>query len=336
MKATAVAPSNIALIKYWGKIDEELRLPANASVSMNLDNLITITTVEFSHKYKTDTIHFLRSSKFIKKTLEREFNESEKNRIIRHLERIRVMAHIQDKAAVATSNNFPKGSGIASSASGFAALTVAGCVAAGLAISERELTILARLGSGSACRSIPDGFAMWQRGKTSEESFAYSLFPASHWELRDILCIVDAKPKKTLSTDGMRHASASSLWGIRQLELPKRICLIKQALKEKNITLLGNIIEKDCLDMHSVMQTQTPPLFYWNDDTKRIINSVIDWRRRGLPVYFTIDAGPNVHLICESISEKEVTEKAKTLSGVQQILINKPSSGAHLIHSHLF
>ena len=150
MKATAVAPSNIAFIKYWGKKDGGLRLPENGSISMNLSNLLTTTTVEFSSALKDDDFE-LEGIRYA--------NDSEKSlRVIKHLDRIRKLGGIDSYAKVVSSNNFPSGTGLSSSASGLAALTVAAAAAASLALSEKELSILARKGSGSACRSIPDGF----------------------------------------------------------------------------------------------------------------------------------------------------------------------------------
>lgn len=149
MKSTAVAPANIAFIKYWGKADEEPRLPLNASLSMNLSACTTTTTVEFSPEFIDDQV----SEGFDKK------------RIITHIDRLRKAAGIGLRATISTKNSFPTSSGVASSASGFAALTVAAAAALSLELTEKELTLFARLGSGSACRSIPDGFVEWKKGK---------------------------------------------------------------------------------------------------------------------------------------------------------------------------
>jgi len=186
MKATAVAPANIAFIKYWGKADEVLRIALNDSVSMNLSGAYTTTTVDFSPDYTEDEVLFCSYPLDIPSP-KREFikmDALEARRIVEHLDRVRKKSGIPDKAKVVTKNSFPKGAGAASSASGFAALTVAGFAAAGLKLSEKELTIFARLGSGSACRSIPDGFVVWQKGNSSETSYAYSLYPHTYWDLR--------------------------------------------------------------------------------------------------------------------------------------------------------
>src|SRR3989344_2439626 len=175
MKSTAIAPSNIAFTKYWGRKDEKLRLPMNGSISMCLSNLLTTTTVEFSEKLKADDI-----------IINGERREKEALKVSKHLDRIRKLAGISTYAKVVSQNSFPTATGLSSSASGFAALTVAGAKAAGLNLSEKELSILARQGSGSACRSIPDGFVEWIDGDTSETSYAISLYPPEHWHIVDV------------------------------------------------------------------------------------------------------------------------------------------------------
>jgi diphosphomevalonate decarboxylase len=302
MKATAQAPANIAFIKYWGRRDPELRIPYNPSISMNLSNCMTTTTVEFSWDFEKDSVT--------------EGFGTE--RILKHVDRLRDFAKTDMRVKVATSNNFPTSSGVASSASGFAALTVAATAALGLKFSEKELSKLARLGSGSACRSIPDGFVKW------EGEFAYSLYSPDYWDLRDIIVIVGNSGKDVSSSAGHDTAETSPFFQKRLQYLPDRMIKIERALKEKNFMVFGETLEEDCWDCHHVMQTQTPPLIYWNDDTKRVIDTL---KRSGLPAYFTIDAGPNVHIICERTNEKKVVELFKNW----KTIINKPVRGAHLI-----
>lgn len=326
MKRTSVAPANIAFIKYWGKRDEALRIPTNNSFSMNLSGAYTTTTVDFSDEFKVDEVSIIDG----------EFSEAETWKVIAHLDRVRDAAKISDRARVETKNSFPKGTGIASSASGFAALTVAAASAAGLKLSEKELSILARLGSGSACRSIPDGFVEWVAGSTNENSFAYSVYPHEYWDLRDIVAVVSEGAKSVTSTGGMQDVRTSPLWEQRLSEIPARIEQMKRAFKEKNFTMLGELIEADCLSMHAVMQSQAPPLQYWTDATKRLMDTVRDMRASGIPAYFTIDAGPNVHVICEAASEEKVIQSMSAISDVRSIIVNKPAPGAHLISEHLF
>jgi diphosphomevalonate decarboxylase len=219
---------------------------------MNLSGSYTTTTVEFSSDYSKDDVELVDGN----------FSEGEIQRVVKSLDLIRKRAEIQKYARVVTKNTFPKGAGAAASASGFAALTVAGFAAAGVSLSEKELTIFARLGSGSACRSIPDGFALWTEGESSEESFAYSLYPSTYWDIRDILVIVDSSMKEVSTTKGMEDVHTSPLLASRLAALPGRIKRVQQALADKSFSSLGEVVEEDCLDMHAVMQSQHPPLMY--------------------------------------------------------------------------
>lgn len=300
MKATAIAPANIAFIKYWGRTDAKLRLPTNPSISMNLSACRTTTTVEFSKDFTKDTVS-------------EGFDEK---RIIEHIDRIRKIAKTSAKAKITTNNSFPTSAGIASSASGFAALTEAAVAALGLKFSEKELSALARLGSGSASRSIPDGFVKW------EGEYARSLYPPDWWDLRDIIVIVDTAAKEISSSAGHDRAMTSPFFIDRLATLPSRIARCEDALRTKDFKKLGEVIEEDCLDMHHVMQTQDPPLYYWNKKTEEVLEKI-----KGLPAYFTIDAGPNVHVICEGKDEKNVQE---TLKGYQTI-VNKSAKGSYIV-----
>lgn len=325
MKATAIASSNIAFIKFFGKTDDNLRLPANSSISMCLSNTTTTTTVEFSKIYKKDVIEIVGET----------FSENEKRRITNHLDRVRKIAKVTNHAKVLTKNSFPKSSGIASSASGFAALTLAATKACNLDLNERELTILSRLASGSACRSISDGFVEWKKGENSKESYAYSLYPPNYWNICDILVIVGDRPKKISTTDAHKLAYSSPFYQKRIMEMTEKIDRLKQALKKKDFNSFGEILELEALNMHAVMMTMTPPLFYWSEKTVKLIKKVWEWRQKGLSVYFTIDAGPNIHLICEARNEEDIILKTKKLK-IGRIISNKPSIGARLTNKHLF
>lgn len=326
MKATAIAHSNIAFIKYWGKIDEALRLPANDSLSMNMSAATTTTTVEFLPKHKSDAIHLIGGT----------FTKTEKERVIMHLNRIRTKAGIFEKARVVTKNSFPKGTGIASSASGFAALTAAATAACGLILKEKELSELARLGSGSACRSIPDGFVLWKHATSSEESFARSLYPPDYWDLRDILVVVETKEKEVGSASGMRLVATSPFWNARLGGMKKALSRALTAFKRKDIHLLGEVIEEEAMSMHAVMMTQKPPLFYWQETSLQLFQKARLWRAEGIPVYVTLDAGPNVHFITDGKYEDRVIEKIKTVISAPSILVSKPSVGTKITNEHLF
>lgn len=325
MKSTAVAPSNIAFIKYWGRKDEKLRLPENASISMNLSNLLTTTTVEFSKTFKEDEI-IINGVK----------EKNEGSRAIKHLDKIRSLAKINFKVKVKTRNNFPTGTGLSSSASGFAALTVAACTAAGLKLSEKELSILARVGSGSACRSIPDGFVEWLDGDTSETSYGISLYPENYWDIVDVVVVVSKNKKEISTTEGQKLASSSPFFPVRLERIKEKIKLIKKYLKEKDFKNFGELVEAEALELHAIMLTSIPSLIYWLPGTLKVMHAVKRWRQEGLQVYFTLNTGQDIHLICQKKDQELVTKKAKEISDVQRTIINYPSKGAHIVDSHLF
>ena len=326
MKTTVVAPANIAFIKYWGKRLDKLRLPLNDSISMNLSDAYTTTTVEYFSSLECDDISFVGES----------ISESESQRITKHLDRIRKFAHKKIYAKVVTKNSFPKGTGIASSASGFAALSLAGVRAIGLSLSEKELTILARLGSGSAARSIPDGFVWWHAGRKSADSYAESLYPSTWWDLCDMVCVVSKEAKKISSAEGMDAIKTSPNWRSRVEQIPEKIIAMQDALRAKDIHAFGTLIEEDAISMHCVMMTQNPPLFYWNDVTLRVMDCVYALRESGIPAYYTMDAGPNVHVLCEEKNMEIVNTALQHVAGVQSVIVNHPSVGAHCIEQHLF
>lgn len=325
MKATAIAPSNIAFIKYWGRKDEALRLPENGSISMNLSNLLTTTTVEFNKNFKEDEI-----------IINNQKEAQDGNRAIKHLDRIRSLAKINLKAKVVTKNNFPTGTGLSSSASGFAALTVAGAKAAGLNLSEKKLSILARQGSGSACRSIPDGFVEWLDGDTSDTSYGVSIYPHDYWDIVDVVAVVSKNKKEVSTTEGQKLASSSPFFPVRSARIKEKINLIKRYMKEKNFVAFGELIEGEALELHAIMLTSTPSLIYWLPGTLKVMHAVKRWRQKGLEVYFTVNTGQDIHLICQKKDVEKVVKKAQDLSDVQKTIVNYPSQGARLISSNLF
>ncbi len=325
MKVTAIAPSNIAFIKYWGKKDEKLRLPTNGSISMNLSNLFTTTTVEFNESFKQDEALINKGK-----------NTEAKNRVINHIDIIRKMARISTHVKIVSKNNFPIGTGLSSSASGFAALTVAATKAAGLNLSEKELTIVARQGSGSACRSIPDGFVEWVEGDTSDTSYAVSLFPDNYWNLIDVVALVSQEKKDISSTEGQRKVASSPFFKERLNHIDRKIKLCQQFLKTKNFSALGQLVENEALEMHAIMMTSSPPLLYWLPSTLFLMKMVKKWRAAGLEVYFTINTGQDVHLIIEEKNRSELITLLKKEPIVKKIIINQPAQGAQIVKNHLF
>lgn len=325
MKATAIAPSNIAFTKYWGKKDEVLRLPENGSIAMCLSNLLTTTTVEFSPKYEKDVVK-----------INGEVEEGEESRVIKHLERVRKLANNNLKAKVISNNNFPTGTGLSSSSSGFAALTLAATKATGLNLSEKQLSILARQGSGSACRSIPDGIVEWLDGDRSEDSYAKTIFPASHWKIVDIVAVVNEGKKEISTTKGMGEARSSIFMPMRVAQMPKKNKLLKKLISERKFKEFGELVEAEALEFHSIVLTQHPAIIYWTPATVKMMKLVQKWRKEGFEVYFTINTGQDVHLIVEQKNAKKLINKLKKVEGVKEIIINKPASGARYSSKHLF
>lgn len=325
-KATAIAPTNIAFTKYWGKKDEILRLPENGSVSMSLSDLLTTTTVEFSPNYQTDEVIINGGG----------LEAGEAERVIKHLDRVRALAGIDLKAKMVSNNNFPTGTGLSSSASGFAALTVAASAAAGLKLSEKELSILARQGSGSACRSIPGGFVEWLDGDTSDTSYAKQIFPQDHWAIADVVAVVSEGRKEVSTTTGQQSAKSSPFMTLRVSRMKEKNEKIKQLIAEKNFKEFGELLEQDALELHSIMLTQYPPLIYWTPGTLRIMKLCSHWRSEGIPVYFTINTGQDIHLICEQENIDKVKVKLKELEEVKDVIVNVSGEGARLSDKHLF
>jgi len=322
-KATAVASPNIAFVKYWGNRDHALRLPVNSSLSMNLDGLFTRTTVTFDPAFAADAVVLDNAA----------LSPEASRRVTEHLDRVRALAKTATRARVDSHNNFPTGTGIASSASGFAALTVAACAAAGLRLSERELSLLARQGSGSASRSIPAGFVEWQAGTGSDDSYAFSIAGPEHWALVDCIAIVSHEHKSVGSTGGHALAHTSPLQQARIEIVGSHLIACREALLARDFPRFAEVVEEDSTMMHAVMMTSRPPLYYWQPPTLAIMEAVRGWRAGGLPVCFTIDAGPNVHVITLAARAAEVESRLRALSGVQNVLRAAPGGGAELLSS---
>ncbi len=325
-KTTCISCSNIAFIKYWGNRDAMRRVPLNDSVSMNLDHATTTTTVEFDAQLNDDDVVIGGA----------EANQVACQRVVAHLDRVRALAHIETKARVQSQNSFPVGVGIASSASAFAALSLAATRAADLELNQRDLSMLARQGSGSACRSVPAGFVEWIAGSGSEDSYAVSIAPPEHWDLRDVIAVVSTEEKQIGSTAGHAAAQTSHFLSERLRALSPRFHNVRRAILAKDLALLGPAIEQDAIELHFVAMTSVPPIFYWSPAMVRVIQSMQRWRADGLSVYFTLDAGPNVHLICISKDADRVAELARAVPEVQQVIVNAPGGAARLVEEHLF
>ena len=302
-KATAFAPANIALVKYWGKRDSQLNLPVTDSLSIDLGNLGTETTIEHSPDGQ-DTV-ILNGNKLAQ---DDPFAVKVINFIDLFRSALNQTAINRPALTITTSNNIPTGAGVASSASGFAALTKALDQFFGLALAGRELSLLANLGSGSASRSIFKGFVYRHTGTDSDGLDSYSEpLPYTWPELEIGLITVSAKAKRVSSRDGMERTVATSpLYKKWPDQVKSDLAKMLDAIKAKDFELLGATAESNALAMHECMRAATPPLNYFEPETEAIISKVQELRQEGLPLYLTIDAGPNVKLLYLNKDEEKV------------------------------
>jgi len=319
--ATALACSNIAFVKYWGNLDPALRLPFNDSVSMNLSAATTTTAVELDHDLQRDTVEVDG----------RLLTGAALERAVAQLDLIRARAGLDARARVVSRNTFPMGTGIASSASGFAALTLAAARACGLRLDEAQLSAIARRGSGSAARSVPGGFVDWHAAATDEASYARSLAAPAHWDLTDVVAVVSREHKAVGSSGGHAAALTSPHFAARLSLLPGRLAVAREAIAGRDLARLGPMIEEEALCLHAVALTSRPPLIYWTGATVSLLSQVARWRSDGLPVFFTLDAGPNVHLICEGRHAPAVESLARGLPYVESVLVNEPGGHARIV-----
>jgi diphosphomevalonate decarboxylase len=333
MKASAIAQANIALVKYWGKRNRELMLPYNSSISMTTDGLYSHTTVEFDKKYKEDI--FILDGKEFKKG-SKEYDEY----IGLFLNLVRNIAKTNLKAKIVSKNNFPTAAGLASSAAGFAALATACNKVLNLGLDKKGLSMLARRGSGSAARSIHGGFVEWKKGEREDgkDSFAEQIADFQDWpDFRMVICVTSEKEKKVKSRAGMAQTvKTSPMYEGWLKSVDEDIKKVRNGIINKDFTLVGNTAERNCLKMHALMMTTDPPIIYWNKTTMEIINSVINWRDAGPESYFTIDAGPQVKIICIEKNVNEIMERCRRIQGIKDVILTKPGKGAELTKENLF
>lgn len=311
-RATAVAHANIALTKYWGKSDEALLLPQAGSLSVALDRLLTTTTVELG--------------------VERdELMLDGKPASDKELQRARALldaADIREPARIESRNDFPTAAGLASSASGFAALAVAATAAAGQHRGLRDLSALARLGSGSAARSVPGGWAVWE-GEAAEQ-----VAPPDHWDVRLVVAICAAGPKAVGSRDGMRASKETSPYHAAWIEQGRRD--LPEALKllfARDLDGLGALAERNALRMHADALAADPPLLYWEPATVACLRRLQALRAEGVAAWPTIDAGPHVVALCAADKAEAVAHALGALAGVREVLSCAPAAGARIVES---
>lgn len=318
---TASGPSNIAFVKYWGKRDDKLILPCNSSLSLTLDMkdengkyFRAVTSVMRSKKLKDD-VFYLNGTK-------QDLSDKDVLERFQIIDQLRHIAKSKDRLLVVSENSFPTGAGLASSAAGIAALVYATAGAFGLKLSEKELSIIARQGSGSSCRSVCGGFVVWNRGTQTDgrDSYAETVAPADHWpDIVDLVAIVSLSKKKVSSRAGMKQTvQTSPLYKLRPEYAEQNVKTVIDAIRKKDFVGLGDVIMRDSNNMHATMLDTNPPIMYLNDISKEIIYAITDLNAaegRTIAAY-TFDAGPNAHIIT---TKKDVQKVRKALEGIEGV-----------------
>ena len=325
---TARAGTNIALVKYWGKRDAALNLPAAGSLSLTLANLGSETTVRFAPDAAGSD--GLDRVSFDGAPAEPRFA----GRVRRFLDLVRARAGIELPAEVATTNTVPTAAGLASSAAGFAALALAASRAAGLRLSPAELSELARRGSGSAARSIFGGFAEMSAGARADgsDAVAHGISDEKSWDVRLCVAITAAGEKAIGSTDAMQLTARTSPYYAAWLAaVPGDLDEARSAILARDLARLGAVAERSALRMHACALAAEPHILYWNPATLAAIATVKGLRARGTAAFFTIDAGPHVKALCATADAPAVQAVLAATPGVLRALVLAPGPGAHIV-----
>lgn len=317
------AHTNIALIKYWGKRNDELFLPMNSSLSLTLDAFYTDTEVVLDSDFTSDTF-FLNDVKQ---------DEKETEKITKFLNLFRNEVNMKTKACVKSYNHVPTAAGLASSASAFSALAGAMNQASGLNLDPKTLSTYARRGSGSATRSIYGGFVEWYMGEDdlSETSHAIPVDDAS-WDIGMIVIAVNTGRKKLSSRIGMKQTIATSPFYSSWVETATSdLTKMKDAIKQKDFITLGEITESNGMKMHATMLGAFPPISYWEPDSVKAIQTVKEIRGMGIPCYVTMDAGPNVKVLCKASDMAKIEELLLKEFKREQIIPTTVGEGIKLL-----
>ena len=315
--ATAVAHSNIALVKYWGKQPRPGNFPAVPSLSLTLDRLFTETEVGFDERLDQDEL-WLDGSRVQGARLER---------VIRLLDTVRREASLGARARVTSRNNFPTASGLASSASGFAALALAATSATDLGWSMQQVSALARASSASAARSVFGGWVALETDATA----ATPILPATTWDVALVVAVTDAGPKAIGSTEGMNHCSKTSpVYSAWLARAPGVFAQARRALEQRDIEALGQATEESTWLMHATMLTADPAVVYLAPKTLELIKMVRERRSPRVPAYFTTDAGPHVKVLTLRACAEEVSSWLREAEGVREVIVCRPGPEARL------
>jgi diphosphomevalonate decarboxylase len=322
MQATARAQPNIALVKYWGKQTRGVNEPAVSSLSITLDTLWTRTRVVFDPGLEADRFA-LNGAREI----------AQERRVIAGLELMRELKGTDVRASVESENNFPTGAGLASSASGFAALVTAADAALELDLPRERLSSLARRLSGSAARSLFGGFVeLWSLRPGESDSAARPLLDAEEWPLEVVVAVVSEEAKAIGSTVGMELSRATSEFYPQWVEGADRdMETCREAVLGRDFEALAEVSERSCLKMHAVALSSAPGLIYWQGPTLDCMHRVRRLRESGTPVFFTVDAGPQVKAVCLPGHGEAVAADLGSLEGVKHTLITGLGPGARVV-----
>ena len=319
---TARSNVNVALVKYWGKRDPALNLPATGSISVTLDGLSVEASVSFGDGTADEV------------TIDGEpARGTERERLVRFLDVVRTEARRRETARVSTRSHVPRSAGLASSAAAFAALAAAGSRAAGLRLEAGALSALARRGSGSAARSIFGGFVEWHRGERPDgsDSIAEPLLAAADWDVRVVVAITSATPKRVSSRDGMARAATSPLYPAWVAGAEADLAEARAAIRARDLEALGNLAEHSALKMHAVGLAARPPLLYWRGATVECVHRVWTLREEGIPAFVTIDAGPQVKVLCPPGAAPAVAAALGAVPGVVRVVTCAPGNGVEVL-----
>lgn len=317
--AAARAGANFALVKYWGKRDTALNLPAVGSISLTLADLWTETRVEFDPQLSEDEV-----------VIDSQSRPAEARRVSACLDRLRDLAGVETRARVASHSNFPAAAGLASSASGFAALVCAAAAALELELKPARLSELARLGSGSAARSIFGGFVEMARGRRTDgrDSVARPLLAPADWPLEVVVAVTDPGPKPVGSTEGMLHSARTSPYYSAWVKGQEAdLAAARRAIAGRDFEALAAISEASALSMHAVAMAARPGLLYWNATTLECLHHIRAMRDRGMGVFFTVDAGPQVKAVCLPGAGGPVAAELAAVAGVKEVRRSRLGEG---------
>ena len=321
-QAFAVARANIALAKYWGKSDDRLNLPAVPSLSITLEPMRTETAIELDEALSEDLFELDG----------RPALAEERQRVTELLDRVRAEAQVHARARVRSQNHFPTASGLASSASGFAALAAAARHAYGLRRDDAAASALARRASASAARSIFGGYVELAAGAPGDDALAARpLHDASHWDLRVVVAVITEGRKDVGSRAGMGHSRQTSPYWRGWLECaPQLFGTIRAAIAERDFERLGPAVEQSFTTMHALAFTSSPSTMYFQPASIAALGTLRALRKDGVGAWPTMDAGPHVKAICRAADAPAVAAALEKTPGVLRTLLAAPGPGVEV------